>query len=155
MTRAYRWPRPCARCGQARSQERKKNVKLRIQGNSLRLRISKSELAKFVETGHLQETVYFGPEPGSELTYSLARDGNRLGLDVEASAGQVKVVVPAEVARTWADSEQIGINGDVDLGARGKLSILVEKDFACIDRSAEENADTFPNPLVVAHTCQA
>ena len=130
-------------------------MKLRIQGNSLRLRISKSELAKFVETGHLQETVYFGPEQGSELTYTLARDGNRPGLDVEASAGQVKVVVPAEVARTWADSEQVGIEGVVDLGARGKLSILVEKDFACIDRSAEENADTFPNPLAVAHACQA
>lgn len=129
-------------------------MKLRIQGNSLRLRISKSELAKFVETGHLQETVYFGPEQGSELTYTLARDGHRPSLGVEASAGKVKVVLPAEVARTWADSEQIGINGDVDLGARGKLSILVEKDFACIDRSAEENADTFPNPLAVAHACQ-
>jgi len=129
-------------------------VKLRIQGNSLRLRISKSELAKFVETGQLQETVYFGPEQGSELTYTLARDGNRPGLDVEASAGQVKVVVPAAVARTWADTEQVGIDGDVDLGARGKLSILVEKDFACIDRSAEENADTFPNPRVVAHGCK-
>ena len=35
-------------------------MKLRIQGNSLRLWISKSELAKFVETGHLQETDYFG-----------------------------------------------------------------------------------------------
>ena len=57
--------------------------------------------------------------------------------------------MPAEVARTWADSEQVSIDCDVDLGARGKLSILVEKDFACIDRSAEENADTFPNPLAV------
>jgi hypothetical protein len=130
-------------------------VKLRIQSNSLRLRISKSELARFVETGHLQETVYFGPEQGAELTYILARDGNRPGLDVEASGGRVKVVVSAEVARTWADSEQVGINDDVDLGARGKLSILVEKDFACIERSAEENTDTFPNPLAGAHTCQA
>lgn len=128
-------------------------MKLRIQGNSLRLRVSKSELSKFVETGHIQETVYFGPEQGSELTYTLARDGNQPGLDVEASAGQVKVVVPAEVARTWADSEQVGINGNVDLGARGKLSILIEKDFACIDRSADENADTFPNPHAVAHAC--
>lgn len=129
-------------------------MKLRIQGNSLRLRISKSELAKFVETGRLQETVYFGPEQGSELTYILARDGNRPGLDVEASAGQVKVIVPANTARAWAESERVGIEGHVDLGARGKLSILIEKDFACIDRSDEENADTFPNPLA-ALACQA
>ncbi len=130
-------------------------MKLRIQGNSLRQRISKSELAKFVETGRLQETVYFGPEQGSELTYIISQDADRTGLDVEASAGHVKVVVPAEVARTWADSEQVGIDGVVDLGARGKLSILVEKDFACVDRGTEENADTFPNPLAAAHACQA
>jgi hypothetical protein len=130
-------------------------MKLRIQGNCLRLRISKSELAKFVETGHLWETVYFGPEHGSELTYTLAREGKRPGLAVEASAGQVKIIVPVEVARIWADGEQVGIDGDVDLGDRGKLSILIEKDFACIHRSTEENADTFPNPLVVARACQA
>ena len=129
-------------------------MKLRIQRNSLRLRISKSELAKFVETGQLQETIYFGPEQGSELTFSLTRDGNRAAVDAEASAGQVNVVVPVEVARTWADSEQVGIDGVVDLGVRGILSILIEKDFACIDRSAEENVDTFPNPLAVAHGCQ-
>ena len=129
-------------------------MKLRIQRNSLRLRISKSELAKFVETGQLQETIYFGPEQGSELTFSLTRDGNRAAVDAEASAGQVNVVVPVEVARTWADSEQVGIDGVVDLGVRGILSILIEKDFACIDRSAEENVDAFPNPLAVAHGCQ-
>ena len=129
-------------------------MKLRIQRNSLRLRISKSELAKFVETGQLQETIYFGPEQGSELTFSLTRDGNRAAVDAEASAGQVNVVVPVEVARTWADSEQVGIDGVVDLGVRGILSILIEKDFACIDRSAEEIVDTFPNPLAVAHGCQ-
>ncbi len=130
-------------------------MKLRIQGNSLRLRVSKSELARFVETGQLQETVYFGSEQGSELTYIISQDDDRAGLNVEASAGRVKIVVPTEVARTWANSERVGIEGDVELGARGKLSILIEKDFACIDRSAEKNADTFPNPLAVEHASQA
>ncbi len=129
-------------------------MKLRIQGNSLRLRISKLELAKFVETGRLQEIIYFGTENGSELVYILARDSVRHSLDVEASAGQVKVIVPGEMARTWAETGQVGMAATVDLGVRGKLSILVEKDFACIDRSDEENADTFPHPLAVAPGCQ-
>jgi|HubBroStandDraft_5_1064220.scaffolds.fasta_scaffold711849_1 hypothetical protein len=132
-----------------------RTVKLRIQGNSIRLRISKSELTRFVEAGQLQETIYFGTEPGSELAYILARDSVRHRLDVEASAGQVKVIVPAEMARTWAETDQVGMAGTVDLGVRGKLSILVEKDFACIDRGDEENADTFPNPLAATLGCQA
>jgi hypothetical protein len=129
-------------------------VKLRIQGTSLRLRISKSELAKFAETGQLRETVYFGPQQGSELTYILVQEGNGHGLSVEASAGQVRVLVPIGMAHTWADSDQVSIDGDVDLGVRGTLSVLVEKDFACIDRTDEENADAFPNPAAKAHGCQ-
>lgn len=111
-------------------------------------------MARFAETGLLREIVYFGPEQGSELTYILAREGNGSGLNVEASVGQVKVLVPVEVARAWADSDLVGIAGAVDLGVRGKLSILIEKDFACIDRSDAENADTFPNPAANAHGCQ-
>jgi hypothetical protein len=110
-------------------------------------------LRKFVETGLLQETVYFGPEAGAELIYILARDGHRHFLDVEAGVGKVKILVPAGVVSAWAETEQVGIVGDVDLGVRGRLSILIEKDFACIDRSAEENVDTFPNPHAKAHAC--
>jgi hypothetical protein len=48
-------------------------MKLRIQGNSIRLRVSRSELAAFVETGRLEETVYFGPQVETSLTYALVR----------------------------------------------------------------------------------
>ena len=129
-------------------------MKLRIQGNSLRLRVSKSELARFSETGRLEETVYFGPQQGSELTYILARKDDGPGVDVEASVGQVKVLVPSRVARSWADTDQVGIDGVVDLGVRGQLSILIEKDFACVDRSDGENEDTFPNPAAMAYGCK-
>ena len=30
----------------------------------------------------------------------------------------------------------------------GTLALLIEKDFACLDRSEEDNEDTFPNPNV-------
>ncbi len=121
-------------------------MKLRIQGNSLRLRVSRSELARFAETGSLEETIYFGPGDGSELTYVLARASSGGSLEVEASPGRVTVFLPVESVRLWSSSDQVGIAGEVDLGVRGTLSVLVEKDFACLDRSAEENADTFPNP---------
>jgi hypothetical protein len=31
---------------------------------------------------------------------------------------------------------------------QASLRILIEKDFACIDGTDEQNADTFPNPLI-------
>jgi len=127
-------------------------MKLRIQGNSLRLRISRSELMRFHETGLLETTVYFGREAGAELTYALARDNSRQAVDVESLPHRVEVILPGETAQNWASTDQVGISAEIDLGNRGTLSVLIEKDFACLDRSAEDNADTFPNPLA-GHAC--
>jgi hypothetical protein len=125
-------------------------MKLRIQGSSLRLRISRSELARFAETGYLEETISFGAN--SALTYALAQDSAVKAVGIASAPGSVTVLLPELVVRAWAATEKIGIAGDVDLGSQGTLSVLVEKDFACLDRSDSENVDTFPNPLA-AHAC--
>jgi hypothetical protein len=52
----------------------------------------------------------------------------------------------------WSTTGEVGIAGEVDLGIRGTLSVLVEKDFACLDGSIDENLDTFPNPLASKHS---
>ena len=48
---------------------------------------------------------------------------------------------------TWASSDQVGIEGEQVIDNQTSLRILIEKDFACIDATDEQNADTFPNPL--------
>jgi hypothetical protein len=127
-------------------------MKLRVQGNSLRLRISRSDLKVFLETGLLEETTCFGREPGAELTYALALDNSRQTVAVESLRQRVAVILPGETVQNWAATEQVGISAEIDLGLRGTLSVLVEKDFACLDGNEEDNADTFPNPLA-ARTC--
>jgi hypothetical protein len=127
-------------------------MKLRMQGNSIRLRVSRSELARFLETGHLQETVYFGPESGAALTCILSREEYREALGVEYSPNRIEVFLPGAEVHVWSVTEQVEIAGEIDLGIHGTLSVLVEKDFACLDRGEAENADTFPNPHA-AHVC--
>jgi hypothetical protein len=122
-------------------------MKLRIKGNSLRLRVSRSDLARFLDTGSLEDTVYYGRETGAELTYALVLDPSRQAVDVESASHRVAVILPEEPARQWAATEQVGISANVDIGARGTLFVLIEKDFACLDRSHEDNSDSFPNPL--------
>jgi len=127
-------------------------MKLRIQGNSIRLRVSRSELAAFVETGRLEETVYFGPQVETSLTYALVRDASLKSVAVSSRGNEIAVAVPAAAAEAWSSTNQVGISGEIDLGILGTLSVLVEKDFACLDRPDKENKDTFPNPLA-AHVC--
>ena len=50
-------------------------------------------------------------------------------------------------ALKWALTNQIGIEGEQTIDSNTSLRILVEKDFACLDGTKEQNADTFPNPL--------
>jgi hypothetical protein len=47
----------------------------------------------------------------------------------------------------WASSDQVGIEGEQPVDDQTSLRILIEKDFACIDATDEQNAVTFPHPL--------
>lgn len=52
----------------------------------------------------------------------------------------------------WAGSDDVGVYADVALGDGQRLSVAIEKDFACLDMSDAENEDTFPKPNL-AVTC--
>jgi hypothetical protein len=58
----------------------------------------------------------------------------------------ITVLVPAGVANAWCSTDLVGIAESVSLGSLGSLDLLIEKDFACLDGSDEENQDTFANP---------
>jgi len=131
-------------------QTREQTVKLRIKGNSLRLRLTRPEMQRFVEAGRVEEAIYFGPEEAARLTYAIEHCAQPDGLRVRFTAGEVVVVLSTEEARRWAESEQVGVYGSVSLGQRGLLKIAVEKDFVCLDRDDPENADAFPNPRAEA-----
>jgi hypothetical protein len=56
------------------------------------------------------------------------------------------MLMPADQAIAWGVTDQVGIAENISLGNFGSLGLLIEKDFACLDRSEEDNEDTFPNP---------
>jgi hypothetical protein len=127
-------------------------VKMRIKGNSVRLRITRSEVARLIEEGSIEETTYFTSAEGASLTYVLEHRTGTLAPELLYQPNRIVVALPDELARLWAGSEQVGIYRTIDLGARGSLELIIEKDFACLDLSDEENVDTFPHPNAGA-TC--
>jgi hypothetical protein len=121
-------------------------MKLRIKGESMRLRVSRSEVAKLLAGDCLEDTVHFAPEAGAQFTYALQRDPSVSRPTVHYSGNRVTILLPADQADAWGVTDQVGIAEDVSLGDVGSLSLLIEKDFACLDRGGEENEDSFPNP---------
>jgi len=127
-------------------------MKLRIKGDSLRLRVSRSEVTRLLAGDCLEETIHFAPEEAAKFSYALHQDHSVSRPTVQYEGHKVTVLIPSDQAKTWGVTDQVGIAEDISLGNLGSLAILIEKDFACLDRSETDNEDTFPNPNA-AKTC--
>ena len=121
-------------------------MKLRMKGNSVRLRVTRSELERLLAEGRIEETVYFAADASSRLTYALEQSDTVAGTQLLSRPHEIAVLLPKQLASSWAEGADIGVYETIDLGPRGSLELMVEKDFACLDLSDAENVDTFPNP---------
>ncbi|MEG9437370.1 hypothetical protein JAO29_14530 [Edaphobacter sp. HDX4] len=121
-------------------------MKLRIKGNSLRLRVSRSELASFLRGERVEDTVHFATTPGARLTYALECASLPVPVKVRYEAQSVTIQLSEVQASVWGEETEVGVYTSVEIGGGCSLEIIVEKDFACLDRSDEDNTDTFANP---------
>lgn len=74
-------------------------MKLRTNKNSIRLRLSQTELEKFRENGFLHEYVQIGIAPESKFSYSLI-SADHTYLSVSLLNQHLRVFVPLEIAKT-------------------------------------------------------
>ena len=101
-------------------------MKLRIKGNTLRLRLTRSEVAEFSETGRFSEQVSLTP---AMLVYSIQKtDQNKAG--ARFSAGELTIFMPATDADEWAIGDEIGFEAKEPIDAENELHIIIEKAFA-------------------------
>jgi len=121
-------------------------MKLRIKGNSLRLRVSRSELAYLQAGGRIEETIRFAEAPEAKLTYALESAAQSLPVRVRYGFHDLTVILSEIQVRIWEGESEVGVYSNLDIGLAGSLEVIVEKDFACLDRGDEENKDTFANP---------
>lgn len=84
--------------------------------------------------------------PGGCLTYILQRSAEAKGLEASWKEDTLTVFVPDSAAETWTTSEEISLRGEVTLDSGDSLKLLVEKDFACLDNTEEDQSDNYPNP---------
>ncbi len=119
-------------------------MKLRIRGNSIRLRLQQSEVAQLVTQGRVEERLVFGPD--EHLVYAVESHPDP-NIALLRAPGQITVRVSVEDIAEWAESDKVGFETLVDNGEDG-VHILVEKDFECLTvRSGDEDADAYPNPV--------
>ncbi|MCB0520481.1 MAG: hypothetical protein H6577_04965 [Lewinellaceae bacterium] len=144
--RAGRLPGGCNLCCPASLPFNYNGMKLRIQGNSIRLRLSQGEVQAFGETGKVEDSIAFGTSPGQRITYVLEL-GSIEKPTADFTGNQIKVSLPNKMGLAWATTDEVGIDFDMAIEDGHVLRILVEKDFKCLtDRAGEDESDNFPNP---------
>jgi hypothetical protein len=120
-------------------------MKIRIKGNSLRYRLSRSEVDQFISTGCVEEVVIFG---NSTLHYSLKKSAQDQ-LSASFIDNKITLYFPSSFISEWISPEQIGFEYNMEIpGSIQPLHLLVEKDFTCLDKTDEDQSDNFPNPLL-------
>lgn len=127
-------------------------MKIRIRDNSIRLRLTRGEVENIRENGVVRSTTGF---PGGRyLRYALESSPACVNPAAFYSDNEIRVCLPEKTVLTWATTEQVSIEGEHTLDDGDRLSILVEKDFACLaPRPGEDESDMFPNPDVESGTC--
>ena len=118
-------------------------MKIRIKGNSLRLRLTKTDVAIFNKEGEYQEKIEFGQK---KLCYALKAKLGIQDLEADFIEDTITVYFPEEEKQTWALGNRVGYSNMVSLANNTELFILVEKDFTCLDNTIEDQSDNYPNP---------
>ncbi|MBB6501789.1 DUF7009 family protein [Pedobacter cryoconitis] len=114
-------------------------MKIRIKGNSLRYRLTKSDVAKLGSEGHLEEHTAFA---GKTLTYIIVTTNNDT-LTADYIGDKIVLNMPKIMIDELNTTDKVGFDD-----RNGPVSLLVEKDFTCLDQVEEDQSDNFPNPLL-------
>jgi hypothetical protein len=130
-------------------------MKLRIKGNSIRLRLGKSEVHRLENAGIVEESTVFGPSRHECFAYAICASPDVSIVSASFADRRLLIRVPSDMIHQWSTTDQIGIRALQRTGNEDGLQILIEKDFECVDAPrddslGESQEDAFPNPQLEA-----
>jgi hypothetical protein len=115
-------------------------MKLRIQDDTLRLRLTRSEVAEVRARRRVKGAIHFAS--GAALVYELDVSPVATGVSAEFGEHGICVTCPLGLALDWAVGDQVSIES-----THSVPHVLLEKDFQCLHRSGEEDPEAYDNPL--------
>lgn len=127
-------------------------MKLRILDDSIRLRLTRTEVETVSSDGLVRGRVRFAGT--NSFDYVLESSPATVKPEAHISNNVLTVRVPKLDIESWADSEAVSIKAEQGLGDGGQLKILIEKDFACLaPRDGEDESDMYPHPKAGTEKC--
>ena len=122
-------------------------MKIRLNGNSIRYRLSKTDIANFGEHGLIEEKTEF--LNNQSFYYCLQKKEGINNIEASFSSNRICIFVPENIAAEWTTTDVVGFDSNISLGEGKELLLLIEKDFVCLDQTLEDQRDNYPNPKTV------
>lgn len=123
-------------------------MKIRIKDNSIRLRLTRSEVKQLSETGIVQSTTPFAD---AEFRYAVQSIEDLNGLQARITPYSIEMFVPSSFSRQWYKSDEVSCKALIPLANNKELKLLLEKDFVCLDDSEEDQTDNYDNPNAICN----
>ena len=121
-------------------------MKIRIKENSIRIRLTRSEVTKIAVDGYIQEHTVFN---NGQFIYAL-KVADQEALSASLENNRITMFVPVVWVKDWPVNNVIGFRGNIPVTEKDSLFLLLEKDFVCLDETTEDQSDNYDNP---AKTC--
>ncbi|WP_047246422.1 DUF7009 family protein [Maribacter thermophilus] len=118
-------------------------MKIRIRGNSIRYRLTQTEVKTLSEIGYYEDSTDFGDR---KFIYAVKAIDDVKVLDVDFAGNAITLYMNRDKSITWPKSKKVGFSNVVKTKKGTSLSLLLEKDFVCMDESVEDQSDNYPNP---------
>ncbi|MFD0751819.1 DUF7009 family protein [Mucilaginibacter calamicampi] len=114
-------------------------MKIRIKGNSLRFRLTRSDIATLGSGSAIKEqTEFLSKAFGYQI---IPFDGEIMNADFDGD--NLVLQMPKLMIDELAHTDKVGFSA-----ISGAVTVLLEKDFTCLDNVDEDQSDNFPNPLL-------
>jgi hypothetical protein len=118
-------------------------MKIRIKGNSIRIRLSKPEVAQLAETGFVSDRTAFA---NSHFSYEIRSEEGTGMLCADYKNNTITMRVPAAFVNGWEHNDITGLDATMPISDSETLYLLLEKDFKCVDKLAEDQSEYYDHP---------
>jgi hypothetical protein len=121
-------------------------MKLRLEDNEIRIRLSNPEVEEFNEFGTIEGKTMFGQLPQNTLRYTLNSDLKTLKITASFDKQSITINIPSQLAKEWTNTKLISIGEEIMISDNRYLKVLIEKDFQRLNARHEKDLAAFPNP---------
>lgn len=114
-------------------------MKLRIKGNSIRIRLTRGEVDQLAHAGVVEQRTEF-PLGGALISRVRRADCRAIAASLDGAT--IDIVVPSILISEWASTDLVTLESEPS----ASMQLLIEKDFECLHKRSDDDVDAYPHP---------